>query len=167
MFEIRHLWAVAGILLWLVVWVVAGFLAAPAQMAFGLPPWVWPVGLGALIGQALWQYHTRRMARIHKLELEKEGWQRVTIRSGVTSFWVCPYCRCYLPDAIRSTEEHMDPDMSACAAFTERREQQEQRDRIADAEAPPVTAEFAGVRGSPGAGAVDSMSADPAEGAEE
>lgn len=138
------------------VWAATAVMSAGTQLLFGIPPWSWAIGLGALIAEGLWQYHRRRMARINQLELEAEGWQRVPHKIGAFD-WVCPYCKAKIPDAPEATEQHVDPEWSACAAFTQKREADEKAARIAEAGTPPTVAEFAGVVRGGGAGSIDTI----------
>jgi hypothetical protein len=151
----RRFRAWTGLAAVLAVWVFFGVIEQGARLLFGVPPWVWPVALFVLSAEAIAFYHGRRMAAIRGLELEAEGWQRIRPHHNV-NWWVCPNCRNPVPDLPGAVEEHIDPQYSACGAFTERREDDERRERM-NGSAAPMKAQFVGVRGSPGAGAVDSM----------
>ena len=152
----RRFWVWIGLVAILAIWIFSAVIEQGARLLFGIPPWVWPVALFALAIEALAQYHKRRMARIRGLELADQGWTRLPAHRNM-DWWACPYCRAGVPNLPGAADEHMDPDYSACAAFTEQREAEEKAARVYGSQG-TVTAEFAGVHPGGGAGALDSMS---------
>lgn len=152
----RRFWVWLGLVIVLAIWIFSSVIEQGARLLFGIPPWVWPVVLSALAVELIALYHRRRMAKILGLELEAEGWQKIRPHQNI-GWWICPQCRTGVPDLPGAAEEHFDPRYSACAAFTQRREEEERTARL-DESVAPIEAEFVGVRGSSGDGSYDSMS---------
>jgi hypothetical protein len=69
----------------------------------------------ALVTVALSLWHRQQMERYRRHWVAEEGWARVP---GLASrdMWACPSCRS-LVAGIDQAEQHMDPAVSACAAF--------------------------------------------------
>jgi hypothetical protein len=153
----RRFWVWIGLVCFLAIWIFSAVIEQGARLFFGIPSWVWPVALAVVAVESIALYHRRRMARIRGLELESEGWQRIRAHQNM-GWWVCPYCRAAIPDIAGAWEDHIDPEYSACGAFTRKRDADERAARLGESAA-PTTAEFVGVTGGRGgAGAIDSMS---------